>query len=69
MKTKQTKAQRIVELERKLKEAEAELEAELRTRDNAEATHRITLRGLQAALMRLQTKCDRLEAAIQNKQE
>ena len=39
-----------------------QLEAELRTRDNAEATHRITLRGVQAEIMRLQTKCDRLEA-------
>lgn len=39
-----------------------ELESELRTRDNAEATHRITLREVQAETMRLQTKCDQLEA-------
>ena len=38
------------------------LEAELRTLDNVEATHRITLRGVQAETMRLQTKCDKLEA-------
>lgn len=39
-----------------------ELEAELRTRDNAEATHRITLREVQAETMRVQTKYDALLA-------
>ena len=48
-------------IEKLLQEIE-QLEAELRTRDNAEATHRITLREVQAETMRLQTKYDQLKA-------